>query len=64
MAIPVRNDLVNELLTYLENRAEDDLEADDLYHRLLEDKVEQEKIEMQIDGELPLPDKKTGAYII
>jgi hypothetical protein len=60
MAIRVKNQLVNELLSYLQKQ--EDYEAQALYQQLLEDKVEQEKEEMSIEGTLPTT--KGGAYII
>lgn len=60
MAIRVRNQLVDELLSYLQNQK--DYEAQALYQQLLEDKVEQEKEEMSVEGTLPTT--KGGAYII
>jgi hypothetical protein len=49
MAIRVRNRLVEELLGYLEKQ-------------LLQDKVEQEREDMKIEGTLPTT--KGGVYII
>lgn len=62
MAIWVKNKLVDELLTYLENRPADDAEAESLHHELLMEKIEQEREEMLVDG--TLPKTKGGAYII
>jgi hypothetical protein len=60
MAIRVKSRLVDELLTYLQKQ--DDYEAQELHQKLLEDKVEQERKEMSIQGTLPRT--KGGAYII
>ena len=60
MTIRVRNRLVDELLGYLEKQEDD--EAQELYQQLLQDKVEQEREDMKIEGTLPTT--KGGAYII
>lgn len=60
MAIRVRNRLVDELLGYLEKQ--EDNEAQELYQQLLQDKVEQEREDMKIEGIVPTT--KGGAYII
>jgi hypothetical protein len=60
MAIRVKNRLVDDLLSYLQRQ--EDYEAQELYQQLLEDKVEQDKEEMSLEGTLPTT--KGGAYII
>jgi hypothetical protein len=60
MAIRVKNQLVDELLIYLQKQ--EYYEAQELYQQLLEDKVEQEQEEMSV--ERTLPTTKGGAYII
>jgi hypothetical protein len=60
MAIRVKNRLVDGLLSYLQKQ--EDYEAQELYQQLLEDKVEQEREDMDVEGTLPTT--KGGAYII
>ncbi len=64
MAIPVRNQLVQDLLNYLDTKAEKDPEADRLHSELLADQAEATYEELKADGELPQPKTKGGAYII
>lgn len=63
--ILVRNQTVQDLLTYLQSRPEEDLEADRLYHELLADQTEADYEELKAEGKLPSPNQtKRGAWIV
>jgi hypothetical protein len=63
MAIAIKNQLVQDLLNYLEKQPESDSEAEDLYHQLLQEQVEDDIYEMKVDGEYPQP-TKGGSWIV
>lgn len=63
MAIAVKNQLVQDLLNYLEKQPESDSEAEDLYHQLLQEQVEDNIYEMKKEGEYPQP-TKGGSWIV
>ncbi len=63
MAIRVRNDLVQDLLAYLDSKGDTDPEADRLYAELLVDQTETDYEELKAEGKLP-PPTQGGAYII
>ncbi len=65
MAIRVKNNLVQEILNYLDRKAgEGDNEAAALHSELLADQVEATYEEMKEAGELPIQKTRGGAYII
>lgn len=64
MAIPVRNQVVTDLLTYLQKQPETDAEAERLYHELMVDQTEADYESLKVKGKLPDNRTKGGAYII
>ena len=62
MAIPVQNQVVTDLLVYLENQPEEDIEANRLHAELLADQTEADYQDLKIEGEIK--PTKGGAYII
>lgn len=64
MAIPVRNQLVTELLVYLESQPEEDTEADRLYHELLKDQTEVDYNDLKTERNSPSNRTPGGAFII
>lgn len=64
MAIRVRNQVVTDLLIYLENQPDSDAEADRLHAELLADQTEADYEDLKTEGKLPDNRTKGGAYII
>jgi len=64
MAIPVRNQVVTDLLIYLENQLETDTEADRLHAELMADQTKADYQDLKTEAKLPPNRTPGGAYII
>lgn len=64
MSIRVRNQIVTDLLIYLESQPDSDTEADRLHAELLADQTRSDYEDLKTEAKLPENRTKGGAYII
>lgn len=65
MGILVKNQLVTDLLIYLESQPESDVEADRLHAELMADQTEADYQDLKTEGKLEFKTgTKGGAYLI